>query len=72
LPLVIASVLPLAPSPIPATTPQEKEPGKEVVRGLSSHGNELAQKWLASRHQEKGIVIKATGSRQGDLPCAAH
>jgi hypothetical protein len=23
------------------------------------HGNELAQKWLASQHQEKGIVIKA-------------
>lgn len=40
-------------------------PSNQVL-AFDQHGNELAQKWLASRHQEKRIVIKAIGSRDGN------
>lgn len=39
---------------------------KEVLP-FDEHGNELASKLIASRHQEKGIVIKATGTRQENI-----
>jgi hypothetical protein len=37
------------------------------VLPFDEHGNELAGKLIASRHQEKGIVIKATGIRQENI-----
>jgi hypothetical protein len=40
-------------------------PSSEVL-SFDDHGNELARKLIASRHQEKGFVVKATGTRQGD------
>ena len=39
---------------------------KEVLP-FDEHGNELARKLIDSRHQEKGILIKATGSRQENI-----
>jgi hypothetical protein len=41
-------------------------PSNEVL-AFDEHGNELARKLVASRHQEKGFVVKATGTREGDL-----
>ena len=40
-------------------------PSNEVL-AFDEHGNELARKLIASRQQEKGFVVKATGTRQGD------
>ncbi len=40
-------------------------PSNEVL-AFDEHGNELARKLVASRHQEKGFVVKATGTREGD------
>ena len=36
------------------------------VLAFDGHGNDLALKFIASRHQEKGFAIKATGIRDGD------
>jgi len=40
-------------------------PSNEVL-AFNDHGNDLARKFIASRHQEKGFTIKATGTRDGD------
>jgi hypothetical protein len=40
-------------------------PSNQVL-ALDAHGNELAKKWLVSHRQEKGIKIKASGTRDGD------
>jgi len=39
-------------------------PSNQVL-AFDQHGNELARRWLKSRRQEKGIMIKATGMREG-------
>ena len=40
-------------------------PSKQVL-AFDERGNELAQKMLASHHQEKGITVKVTGLREGE------
>lgn len=40
-------------------------PSNQVL-AFDANGNELARKFLNSRRQEKGIVVKATGLRDGD------
>jgi hypothetical protein len=39
---------------------------KEVLP-FDDHGNDLARKLIAARSQEKGFVVRATGTHQGNL-----
>lgn len=40
-------------------------PSNQVLN-FDAHGNDLARKWLTSHRREKGIRIKASGTREGN------